>query len=67
MEKFGFSGLWSHLGSTVIAALLPIGDAAFAYLDVVSLPTWAHGLVAVASAIFLFYKGKVQPKPSLVQ
>ena len=62
MEKFSFSGLWKHLGSTVIGALLPVADAALVYLDKVSLPTWAHALIGVASAVLLFYKGK-QPAP----
>lgn len=68
MEKFGFSGLWSHVGSTVIAALLPVGDAVFSYLDVVALPQWAHVLVGLAAALFAFYKGKLQqPKLTAVQ
>lgn len=68
MEKFGFSGLWGHVGSTVIAALLPVGDAVFSYLNVVSLPQWAHILVGVAASLFAFYKGKAQqPKLTAVQ
>ena len=59
--KFGFSGLWQHIGSTVIAALFPVADALLGYLNVIALPTWAHGLVGVAAAVLLFYKGKVQP------
>ena len=64
MEKFSFSGLWKHLGTTVLGALLPVADASLVYLDKVALPTWAHALIGVASAVLLFYKGKVQqPAP----
>lgn len=65
MEKFGFSGLWKGIGTTVIAAGLGIGDALLAYLNVVALPQWAHVLVGVAASLLAFYKGKVQqPKLS---
>ena len=67
MEKFGISGLWQHVGSTLIAALLPVADSALSYLNVVALPTWAHGLVFVASALLAFYKGQQKPVPTLVQ
>lgn len=59
--KFGFSGLWQHIGSTVIAALLPIADSVLSYLNVIALPTWAHALVGVAAAVLAFYKGKLAP------
>lgn len=65
MEKFGVSGLWAHIGSTLIAAAIPVVDALLGYLNVVALPTWAHGLVAVAAAVLALYKGK-QPAPQLV-
>ncbi|MFZ2196864.1 MAG: hypothetical protein WAV13_03960 [Thermodesulfovibrionales bacterium] len=65
MEKFGFAGLWKHIGTTVLAALLPVADAVLTYLNVVALPTWAHALVGVASAILLFYKGKIAPQTAL--
>ena len=58
MEKFGFSGLWKHIGSTVLAALLPVADKTLEYLNVVTLPAWAHVLVGLASAVLLLYKGK---------
>lgn len=61
--KFGFSGLWQHIGSTVIAALLPIADSVLSYLNVIALPTWAHALVGVAAAVLAFYKGKLNPVP----
>jgi hypothetical protein len=61
MEKFGFAGLWKHIGSTVIAALLPVADAVLSYLDVIVLPTWAHALVGVAAAVLAVYRGKVAP------
>lgn len=64
MEKFGFAGLWKHVGSTVIAAVLPVGDAVLTYLNVIDLPTWAHALVGVAAAVLAFYKGKVK-QPAL--
>ena len=61
MEKFGFSGLWKHIGSTVLAAALPVADAVVSYLNVVQLPAWAHGVVAIAAAVLAFYRGKVVP------
>jgi hypothetical protein len=60
MEKFGFAGLWKHIGTTVIAALLPVADGLLSYLNVIALPTWAHALIGVAAAVLAFYKGKVQ-------
>jgi hypothetical protein len=57
MEKFGFSGLWKHIGSTVVAALLPVADSVLSYLSVIALPTWAHALVGVASAVLALYRG----------
>ena len=65
MEKFGISGLWKSVGSTLIAALLPVADAALSYLNVVALPQWAHVLVGLAASLLAFYKGK-QPAPQLV-
>ena len=64
--KFGFSGLWSHVGSTLIAALLPVADSALAYFNAVELPNWAHVLVGVASFALAFYKGQQKPAPVLV-
>lgn len=61
MEKFGFSGLWKHVGTTVIAALFPVVDAVLSYLNVIALPTWAHALVGVAAAVLAFYRGKAKP------
>jgi hypothetical protein len=61
MERFGFAGLWQHVGSTVIAALFPIADAVVSYLNAVTLPSWAHALVGVAAAVLAFYKGKALP------
>lgn len=66
MEKFGFAGLWQHIGSTVVAALFPIADAALSYLNVIALPQWAHALVGLAAAVLAFYKGKAQTTPQLV-
>jgi hypothetical protein len=62
MEKFGLSGLWSHVGTTLIAALLPIADAVVSYLNVVSMPAWGHTLVAAAAALLALYKGKQTPQ-----
>lgn len=59
-EKFGFSGLWKHVGSSVIAAGLVIADPLLSYLEVISLPVWAHGLVVFAAMAFAAYKGKVK-------
>lgn len=64
MEKFGFAGLWSHIGTTVVAALLPVADALLTYLNVIALPTWAHAVLGVAAAVLAFYKGKVK-QPAL--
>lgn len=61
MEKFGFSGLWKSIGSTVISAGLLLGDGLVTYFNAVELPQWAHALVGVAAAILAFYKGKSQP------
>lgn len=61
MEKFGFAGLWQHVGSTVIAALFPIADSVLSYLNIISLPAWGHALVGVAAAFLAFYKGKQAP------
>lgn len=66
MEKFGLAGLWKHIGTTVIAALLPVADAVLSYLNVIALPTWAHALVGVAAAVLAFYKGKALPAPAPV-
>lgn len=66
MEKFGFSGLWKSIGTSVIALALGVGDAVISYLNVVALPTWAHALVGVAAAILAFYKGQPKPVAQLV-
>jgi hypothetical protein len=58
MEKFGLSGLWSHVGSTLVAALFPVADALLGYLNVIALPTWAHALVGVAALLLATYRGK---------
>ncbi len=62
--KFGFSGLWQHIGSTVLAALFPVADSVLSYLNVIALPDWAHALVGLVAAVLAFYKGK-QPAPGL--
>ena len=62
MEKFGLSGLWSHVGTTVLAALLPVADAVVNYLGVVTMPAWGHTLVAAAAALLALYKGKQTPQ-----
>lgn len=61
MEKFGFSGLWKHLWTTIPGVLLILGDAALSYFDKVSLPPWAHALVGIAGAVLVFFKGKAAP------
>lgn len=61
MEKFGFAGLWKHVGSTAVAALLSVSDATLSYLNVVALPAWAHALVGLAAAVLVFYRGKTAP------
>ena len=62
MEKFGLSGLWSHVGSTVLAALIPVVDAVVSYLGFVTMPAWGHTLVAAAAALLALYKGKQTPQ-----
>ena len=61
MEKFGLSGLWSHVGTTILAALFPVADGLLSYLNVIALPTWAHTLVGVAAMLLAAYKGKAAP------
>lgn len=61
MEKFGISGLWQHIGSTILAAAIPVADSLLSYLQVISLPTWAHAVVGVAASLFALYKGKALP------
>ncbi len=58
MENFGFSGLWSHVGTTVIAAALGVGDVLLSYLNVVNMPNWAHVLVGLAASLLALYRGK---------
>lgn len=62
MEKFGFSGLWQHVGSSVLAFALAFGDGLVSYLGVVQLPNWAHALVGVVALLLAAYKGA--PKPA---
>lgn len=58
MEKFGLSGLWKHIGSSVVAAGLGIADPVLSYLNVIALPTWAHWIVGVAVLALASYKGQ---------
>lgn len=64
MEKFGISGLWKHVGSTVVAGLLPVIDSTLSYLNVIALPVWAHALVGFAALAFATYKGQLAAKLS---
>ena len=57
MEKFGLSGLWTHLGSTFLAAGLAIADGLLVYLGNVQMPNWAHALVGVVALGLAAYKG----------
>lgn len=59
MEQFGFSGLWKHVGSTVVAAAVGIADVLLQYLNVISLPAWAHALVGLGVVLLASYKGKI--------
>lgn len=57
-EKFGFSGLWKHTGSSFIAAALLVADPLLSYLEVIALPVWAHSIIVAAAGLLAFYKGK---------
>ena len=61
LEKFGWSGLWKHAGTSYIAAALIVADATLSYLSVIQLPSWAHALVAVAVIVLGAYKGQAKP------
>ena len=62
MEKFGFSGLWKHAGTSITSGALLIADGVVTYLGVVDLPSWAHALVGIAALVLGAYKGsKAKP------
>lgn len=58
MEKFGFSGLWKHLLTTVPGLGIMLADALLSYFNKIDLPAWAHILVVVVGAALAAYKGK---------
>lgn len=71
-------GLASHLRAcfvtswktTVVGLLVAVAAETLNYLGTVTLPPWAHALVALASAALVFYKGQAQlpvPQPEPVK